>query len=48
MLKGVLVGMLLSSAKGAWDISDEWNQRLPDYKFTEIEQFLGEVWKGKP
>ncbi|KAF3062434.1 hypothetical protein GL218_03376 [Daldinia childiae] len=48
MLKEVLVGMLLSSAKGAWDISDEWNQRLPDYKFTEMKQFLGEVWQGKP
>ncbi|KAI0135273.1 NAD(P)-binding protein [Daldinia grandis] len=48
MLKGVLVGMLLSTARGAWDVSDEWNQRLPDYKFTEIERFLGEVWRGKP
>ncbi|KAI1470002.1 NAD(P)-binding protein [Daldinia caldariorum] len=47
MLKGVLVGMLLSSAKGAWNISDEWNQLLPDYRFTDMSQFLGEIWQEK-
>ncbi|KAI8964893.1 NAD(P)-binding protein [Daldinia sp. FL1419] len=48
MLKGVFVGMLLSSVKGAWEISDEWNQQLPHYKFTDLKQFLDEVWQGKP
>lgn len=48
MLKTVLIGTLLSSQKGAWDVSDEWNQRLPEYKFTEIEAFLAEVWEGRP
>ncbi|KAI2616660.1 NAD(P)-binding protein [Hypomontagnella submonticulosa] len=47
LLKAVSIGILLSSTKGAWDISDEWNQLLPDYKFTPIEDFLGEVWGGK-
>ena len=37
-----------SSLKGAWDISDEMNQLFPDYKFTPIEDFLTEVWSGKP
>jgi hypothetical protein len=48
MLKTVLIGTLLSSAKGAWDVSDEFNQLLPDFKFTQIEEFLAQVWEGKP
>ena len=48
MLKTVLIGTLLSSAKGAWDVSDEMNQLLPAFKFTQIEDFLTEVWEGKP
>lgn len=48
MMKSVLVGMLLSSALGAWEVSDEWNQQLPDHKFTDIEEFLEKVWQGKP
>jgi len=48
MLKTVLIGTLLSSAKGAWDVSDEMNQLFPDFKFTQIEDFLTEVWEGKP
>ncbi|RDL35782.1 Uncharacterized protein BP5553_06394 [Venustampulla echinocandica] len=48
MLKTVLIGTLISSVKGAWDVSDEFNQLLPDFKFTQIEDFLATVWKGKP
>ncbi|KAK5993993.1 Oxidoreductase swnN-like protein [Cladobotryum mycophilum] len=48
MLKTVLISTLLSSAKGAWDVSDAWNKLLPDYQFTQIEDFLAEVWVGKP
>ena len=47
ILKTVLIGTLLSSAKGAWAVSDELNQLLPDYKFTQIEDFLTKVWVGK-
>ncbi|KIV87260.1 hypothetical protein PV11_02815 [Exophiala sideris] len=47
MMKTVLVGMLLSSAKGAWEVSDEWNQLFPEFKFTEIEDFLRNVWQEK-
>jgi hypothetical protein len=46
-LKTVLIGSLLSSAKGGWIVSDEINRLLPDYKFTEIEEFLANVWQGK-
>jgi hypothetical protein len=48
MIKTVMIGILLSSAKGAWDVSDAFNQLLPDYQFMEIEEFLSNVWEGKP
>jgi hypothetical protein len=48
LLKSVLIGTLLSGAKGAWAVSDEWNRILPDYKFTQIEDFLARVWEDKP
>lgn len=47
-LTSVLIGTLLSGAKGAWTISDEFNRILPDYKFTHIEDFLTKVWAEKP
>ncbi|KAI6084913.1 NAD(P)-binding protein [Hypoxylon rubiginosum] len=49
LLRAVSIGILLSStSKGAWDVSDDFNQIFPDYEFTSIEDFLGEVWAGKP
>jgi hypothetical protein len=48
MIKTVMIGTLLSSANGAWEVSDAFNQLLPDYEFTEIEEFLSKVWEGKP
>ncbi|KPM43139.1 hypothetical protein AK830_g3424 [Neonectria ditissima] len=48
LVKVVSIGMLLSSVKGAWAVSDEFNQLFPDYKFTETEEFLSRVWAGKP
>lgn len=47
-MKSTLIGTLLSGAKGAWAVSDEFNRILPDYKFTQIEDFLAKVWEGKP
>lgn len=44
----MLVGTLLSCAKGAWDVGDAFNQLLPKYEFLKIEDFLSEVWEGKP
>ncbi|KXX80390.1 Isoflavone reductase IRL [Madurella mycetomatis] len=48
MAKSVLVGMLLSSAKGAWEVSNEWNRLLPDFEFTKMQDFLCEAWQAKP
>lgn len=47
MLKAVLIGTLLSGAKGAWAVSDEFNRILPDHKFIRIEDFLAKVWEDK-
>lgn len=44
----VPIGILLSSVNGAWDVSDEFNQLFPDYKFDDLEGFLNKVWDGKP
>jgi hypothetical protein len=32
---------------GSWSVSDEWNQRFPEYKFTSPEEYLGKAWEGK-
>lgn len=47
LLKAVVIGILLSSKKGAWDSSDEMNQLFPDYEFSQAEEFLIKVWEGK-
>jgi hypothetical protein len=47
LLKAVSIGILLSSSKGAWDISNELNDLFPDYEFTAIEDFLAKAWEGK-
>ncbi|KAK5273161.1 hypothetical protein LTR99_002553 [Exophiala xenobiotica] len=48
LARTVLIGTLLSGVQGAWAISDEFNQLLPGYKFTQIEEFLAQVWAGRP
>lgn len=42
-LKGILIGI----NRGAYAVSDEWNRLLPDYKFTQVEDFVRKVWGGK-
>jgi len=44
-LRVVLIGTLISSAKGAWDVSDEMNRLFPDFKFNNIKDFLEMVWE---
>ncbi|KAL5345363.1 hypothetical protein ACLOAV_009734 [Pseudogymnoascus australis] len=48
LLKSVLIATLLSGAKGAWDVSDEFNRILPDYTFIQADEFLSKVWEDKP
>lgn len=47
LLTKVPIGILLSSVKGAWDVSDEFNQLFPDCKLDTMEEFLARVWDGK-
>ncbi|KAK7183548.1 hypothetical protein PSPO01_10507 [Paraphaeosphaeria sporulosa] len=44
MLKQVTIGMLMSTAKGAWEGSNELGQMFPTYVFTGVEEFLAGVW----
>ncbi|KAM0426413.1 hypothetical protein ACHAPT_008460 [Fusarium lateritium] len=42
---GLLTGLLLGGfSAGNLKVTDEWNQLLPDYKFTQPEEFLSEAW----
>lgn len=43
--KMAIVGYLISSARGVWTVSDEWNRLLPDLKFTQVEDFITKYWK---
>lgn len=44
----IAAGVLLAISAKAYRCSDEWNQLLPDYEFTQPERFLSEAWHGKP
>ncbi|OQE15630.1 hypothetical protein PENSTE_c027G08084 [Penicillium steckii] len=43
-ISSVMAGAL----RGAWAVSDEWNKLLPDLQMTTVEDFLREIWEGKP
>ncbi|KAF4949143.1 hypothetical protein FSARC_13581 [Fusarium sarcochroum] len=45
--KMVIIGTLISYSHGAWTVSDEWNQLLPDYEFTQVKDLLEKVWKDQ-
>ncbi|EKJ79542.1 hypothetical protein FPSE_00227 [Fusarium pseudograminearum CS3096] len=36
--------LMLGYKDGAFQVSDEWNKLLPDFKFTQPEEFLTEAW----
>ncbi|OQE05409.1 hypothetical protein PENVUL_c024G04326 [Penicillium vulpinum] len=38
---------ILSIYQATWRVSDEWNQLLPDHKFTSVGAFLQEWWSDK-
>ncbi|RAO65254.1 uncharacterized protein BHQ10_001266 [Talaromyces amestolkiae] len=48
LLKQVAIGFLLSSSKGAWDVSDDFNRIFPDFEFTSLKDFLTGTWEDKP
>ncbi|CEJ94759.1 hypothetical protein VHEMI10272 [[Torrubiella] hemipterigena] len=38
-------GLLLSAARGAWTVTDDWNKLLSNYKFTSVEDFVARLIK---
>jgi hypothetical protein len=40
----IIRGLLLGIKDGAMQVSDEWNKLLPDFEFTQPEEFLTEAW----
>ena len=44
----IVAGFLLAASAQAYSCTDEWNRLLPDYQFTQPEEFLSEAWRGKP
>jgi hypothetical protein len=42
--KMATIGVLIAFHRGVWTVSDEWNQLLPGYEFTKVEDLLKKVW----
>lgn len=40
----IVAGVLQGLAAGEWESSDAWNRLLPDFKFTQPEEFLTAAW----
>ncbi|KAK1984675.1 NmrA-like family protein [Colletotrichum cereale] len=40
----MLAGFLLGILAGNFEVSDEWNRLLPDFEFTQPEEFLTTAW----
>lgn len=38
---------ILAIERGGWDASKEWNELLPDFRFTSAEEFLSNIWKHR-
>ncbi|KAH6665707.1 nmrA-like family protein-like protein [Halenospora varia] len=43
----VVIGSMLAIHRGVWDVSNEWNQLLPEVKMTGVEEFVRGVWGGR-
>lgn len=46
--KQMVAGVLLAALNGAFGVGNEWNQLLPDLRMTKAEDFLSDIWSGKP
>ncbi|KAK6069736.1 hypothetical protein SCUP234_10491 [Seiridium cupressi] len=38
------IGLMVSIDRGAWTVTDEWNQLLPDLEFIKAEALLRKLW----
>ncbi|OQV08770.1 hypothetical protein CLAIMM_12993 [Cladophialophora immunda] len=46
--KQIVAGVLLAALNGGFGVGDEWNQLLPDLRMTKAEDWLSDIWAGKP
>ncbi|KAM0814460.1 putative NmrA-like domain-containing protein [Seiridium cardinale] len=42
--QGAAIGLMISIDRGAWTVTDEWNQLLPDLEFIKAEALLRKLW----
>jgi hypothetical protein len=35
---------VLSIYNGCWDVTEDWNKLLPDFRFTNLDNFVEKVW----
>lgn len=45
--KGFIIRFFKAMLLGCWEVSDEWNQRFPEYEFLGLEEYLTKAWAGK-
>ncbi|EAT87278.1 hypothetical protein SNOG_04887 [Parastagonospora nodorum SN15] len=45
--KTFVIEFFVAMGRGAWGVSDEFNKRFPEYKFTGVEEYLSKAWEGK-
>ncbi|KAF4535875.1 NmrA-like family protein [Lasiodiplodia theobromae] len=48
MSEEIVAGYFKAIEAGSWAVSDEWNKLLPHYRFSNAEEYLANVWRGKP
>lgn len=41
------ISVMLGAKHGLWTVTDEWNEILPEQKFTQVEDFLREIWGSR-
>ncbi|CBX91912.1 similar to NmrA-like family protein [Plenodomus lingam JN3] len=44
--KDFVIWFLQAIANGSWNVSGEWNQRFPQYRFWDAEEYLRKAWEG--
>ncbi|KAF2118003.1 NmrA-like family protein-like protein [Lophiotrema nucula] len=45
--KEFVVMFFTALLRGAWDVSDEFNKKYPDFKFQSAREYLTKAWEGK-
>jgi hypothetical protein len=46
--RSFVIDFFKAMKRGAWDVSGEWNERFPNFKFVGLEQYLSKAWKDRP